>query len=146
MKDFINHLADQAVADRVRVDAALDDALRHLDHTLEGLAGALQVEHLGPFVGVEALGAHRLVVRAHAWRLNEWLWSLRVCSTAPQAGLRAEWTVAGASRMRKPLIVKALPEFFAGYARAVTAAGRAESGAGRRLLELAERFAVPAPD
>ncbi len=143
MQDFLSHLLSQARAEAVTVDARLDDALARLDHMLEGLAGALQVEVFGPHVGVETPAAHQLVIRAHAWRLGPSSWSLKVCSTAPQAGFRAEWSVQGAGRLRKQRIVKALPQLFADYAAAVSAAGRGDSPAGRRVLELARRFNAP---
>jgi hypothetical protein len=142
MKDFIGHLASQSRAPRVVVNATLDDALTHLDHLLEGVAAALQVEYYGPYVGVETPEAHQLVVRAHEWVIHQHLWSLKVCSTAPQAEWRAEWPIQGCSRLRKVRIVQALPDFFAGYCAAVDASEQAASPSALRIRDLAARFAA----
>ncbi len=141
MNDFVALLVERSRAERPKVDAALEDALARLDHLLAGVSSGLQVEYYGPCVGVEAAAAHRLVVRAHAWDGGRPQWGVRICSAAPQAHWRAEWTLRGAGRLRKALIVRALPEFFAGYARAVAAAGRARSASGQRVAGLAQRFA-----
>ena len=140
MKAFIPFLAQLSRSPSIRVDAELDGALAHLDHMLEGLCGALKVEYLGPFVGVERLDAHRLVVREHMWRLGAPAWSLKICPTAPAANWRAEWAIQSASRMRKPIIVRALPEFFCGFAAAVDAAGKSSLPAAGRLREVAALF------
>ena len=141
MNDFVALLVERGRAARPTVDEALDDALTRLDHLLAGVSADLRVEYYGPCVGVEAVAAHRLVVRAHAWDMGPPEWGVRVCSAAPQAHSRAEWTLQAAGRLRKALIVRALPEFFAGYAQAVAAAGRAQSASGQRVVELARRFA-----
>ena len=141
MNDFVALLVERGRAARPMVDAALDDALTRLDHLLAGVSADLGVEYYGPCVGVEAVAAHRLVVRAHAWDMGRPEWGVRVCSAAPQAHSRAEWTLQAAGRLRKALIVRALPEFFAGYAQAVAAAGRAQGASGQRVVELARRFA-----
>jgi hypothetical protein len=65
---------------------------------------------------------------------------LKVCVAAPEANCRAEWPVQGVSRLRKVRVIKALPEFFAGFSAAVKAAGKADSPAGQRIAELAQRF------
>lgn len=140
MKNFINYLAEQGQQDSIPVNAALDDALTHLDNALAGLADALQVEYLGPFVGVETLLAHRMVVRAHEWQIHRPSWSMKICSAAPEANYRAEWPAQGSSRLRKRLIVKALPEFFSGYVEAVRLAQKIDSSAGQRLLALNQQF------
>ena len=141
MNDFVALLVECSRAVRPTVDETLDDALTRLDHLLAGVSADLRVEYYGPCVGVEAVAAHRLVVRAHAWDMGRPEWGVRVCSAAPQAHSRAEWTLQAAGRLRKALIVRALPEFFAGYAQAVAAAGRAQSASGQRVVELARRFA-----
>ncbi|MHB1677639.1 MAG: hypothetical protein ACYCSS_08920 [Sulfuriferula sp.] len=140
MKNFISHLAEQSRLSSIPVNAALDDALTHLDNMLTGLAEALQVEYLGPFVGVEILSAHRMVVRAHEWQIHQLSWSMKICSAIPEANYRAEWPAQGSSRLRKRLIVKALPEFFAGYTEAVRLANKLDSTAGQRLLILNRQF------
>lgn len=140
MKDFIALLVQQSKSDKVRVDGDLDGALSSLDHMMDGICADLQVEYFGPFVGVETPEAHQLVVRAHEWRIHQFLWGLKVCSAAPQANYRAEWAVQGSGRLRKQLIVKVLPAFFAGFAEAVRKAGKADLPAGKRVLDLAQRF------
>lgn len=140
MKDFIRHLAEQSRLDTVPVNAALDDALTHLDNMLAGIAAALQIEYIGPYVGVETLNAHAMVVRAHEWQIHQPSWSMKICSAIPEANYRAEWPAQGASRLRKRLIVKALPAFFAGYAEAVRKAGKADTTAGQRVIALEQQF------
>ena len=140
MKNFITHLVAQSRLDTVTVNATLDDALTHLDNMLGGIAEALQVEYLGPYVGVETLLAHRMVVRAHEWKIHQPSWSMKVCSAIPEANYRAEWPVQGCGRLRKQLIVKALPEFFAGYTETVRLANKIDSPAGLRLLALHQQF------
>jgi hypothetical protein len=99
---------------------------------------------LGQAVGVENGSAHRLVMAAHAWQLGAPTWGSRVCSPTLGGGWRSEWTLAGVGRVRKALIVAALPELLAEYAAAVTAAGKHETHAGRRVLELARAASSPA--
>lgn len=140
MNDFVALLVERSRAEQPKVDAALENALARLDHLLAGVSAELQVEYYGPGVGVETAAAHRLVVRAHAWGGGRPQWGVRVCSAAPQAHWRAEWTLQAAGRLRKALIVRALPEFFAGYGQAVAAAGRAQSASGQRVAALARRF------
>ena len=140
MKDFIRHLAEQSRLDLVPVNASLDDALAHLDNMLSGIAAALQVEYIGPYVGVETLQAHAMVVRAHEWQIHQPSWSMKICSAIPEAQYRAEWPAQGASRLRKRLIVKALPVFFAGYAAAARQAGKADTTAGLRVIALEQQF------
>lgn len=143
MKAFLDTLAACAQAPTIRVNRELDDALAHLDHMLAGLCVALRVEYFGPYVGVERRDAHRLVVREHAWQLGQPSWSLKVCASAPAANWRAEWAIQNASRMRKPLIVRALPEFFTGFAAAIEAQGKSQTPAGARIGEIAALFDVP---
>lgn len=140
MKAFLTTLAAAAQAPSIRVTRELDDALAHLDHTLTGLCEALRVEYFGPYVGVERRDAHRLVVREHVWQLGQAGWSLKVCASAPAANWRAEWAIHNASRMRKPLIVGALPDFFAGFAAAIEAQGKRQTPAGARIHEIAALF------
>ncbi|MDP2027638.1 hypothetical protein [Sulfuriferula sp.] len=140
MKDFIGFLVEQSRLDKIAVNPALDDALTHLDHTLAGLSESVQVEYKGPFVGVETLKAHQLMVLRHEWKIHQPSWSMKVCVAAPEANCRAEWPVQGVSRLRKVMVVKALPEFFAGFSAAVQAAGKADSPAGVRIIELVQRF------
>jgi predicted transcriptional regulator len=138
--DFLVHLAVEARNPRVRVDAALEEALAQLAAVLERLCQELQVEYVGPPVGVEAREVHRLVVAAHAWTTGAPSWGVRVCSSRSPFGWRAEWTLAGAGRLRKRLIVQALPEFLEGFVQAVVAAGKADTPAGRQLARLREAF------
>lgn len=139
---FLDLLATQARAPQVRIDDALDAALTQLDHMLTNLARDLQVEYYGPAIGVDAgREVYRLVVRAHEWRIHQHEWSLKICTALPHAGWRADWAIQSAARRRKILVVQALPEFFVGYYAAVCAAGKQDTNAGRRLGELARRFA-----
>lgn len=142
MKAFLNILAACSQAPSIHVAHELDDALAHLDHMLTGLCEAVRVEYFGPYVGVERRDAHRLVVREHTWQLGQRSWSLKVCASAPAANWRAEWAIHNASRMRKPLIVRALPEFFAGFAAAIEAQGKIRTPAGARISEIAMLFAA----
>ena len=140
MKDFIQHLASLSCLPTPTVNSALDDALTHLDNTLAGIAAALQVEYIGPYVGVETLKAHAMVVRAHEWQIHHFTWSMKICSAVAEANYRAEWPAQGASRLRKQRIVKALPEFFAGYTAAVQAADKLDTPAGQRLAAINAQF------
>lgn len=142
MQPFIEHLIAQSRAGTVRVDEGLDAALAQLDALLARLADALRVEYYGPEIGVAA-GRHvyRLVVRAHEWEINDPAWSLKVCTALPHARWRADWAVQGVGRLRKALVVQALPAFFTGYAAAIAAAGRGDTPAGRQVAELAGAFA-----
>lgn len=140
MKDFIALLVEQSRQPSVAINPALDDALTHLDHALAGLCAAVQVEYRGPYVGVETPRAHQMVVRQHEWKMDHPAWSMKICAAAPEANCRAEWPVQGVSRLRKALVVKALPAFFAGFAEAIRQAGKQDTGAGLRVLELSRRF------
>lgn len=138
---FVDFLAEQAKAERVAITPALDAALTELDKTFEALAPQLTVEYVGPGVGVEgASDVYRLVVRPHEWVMDQPSWSLKVCDALPNAGWRAAWAVQGASRARKTMIVKRLPQFMRGYAEAIRAAGKGDSEAGQRILAMAECF------
>lgn len=139
MEPFLVTLRDQAKAPRLVPDGALDDALVRLGHILAQLAEALEVEYIGPFVG---LGAGReafcLAIRAHTEAPGVQVWGARVCSAEPHSGLRANWELARVARLRKPVLAQALPPFLAGYYQAVVAADKGETGPGRRLLELSQ--------
>ena len=145
MESFLSVLHDQARDPQRRPDKALDDALARLSRILAQLAPALAVEYRGPFVG---LGAGReafcLAVRAHEEAPGTAVWAARVCSAGPHRGLGAHWDLAAVSRLRKPVLAHALPEFLAGYYAAVAAAGKADTSAGRRLLALAQALS-PGP-
>lgn len=140
MKDFIALLVEQSRSQNIAIHPALDDALTRLDYALAGLCEAVQVEYHGPYVGVETPLAHQMVVRNHEWKIHQPAWSLKICVAAAEANCRAEWPIQGVSRLRKALVVKALPEFFVGFAAAITEAGKDTTAAGRRVLELSRRF------
>ncbi|NOT17015.1 MAG: hypothetical protein HOP20_02960 [Sulfuriferula sp.] len=140
MKDFIQHLVNQSKLATPAINHALDDALTHLDHSLAGIAAALEVEYIGPFVGVETLKAHAMVIRAHEWQIHQHTWSMKICSAVAEANYRPEWPAQGASRLRKRLIVQALPAFFAGYTAAVQAANKLDTPAGKRLTAINAQF------
>ena len=140
MEDFISLLKQQSCSEKVAVTPELDEALTKVDQMLESICAELQVEYDGPYVGVEILNAHRLVVRAHEWKIHEHTWSMKICSTAPAANHRAEWAVQSAGRLRKHVIVKALPLFFAGFVEAIAAAGKSDTPAGKRMQEVAQQL------
>lgn len=141
MSSFIDLLVERSRAPRPRIDQELEHALFQLDTMLESLAADLQVEHYGPAVGLGS-GAHvyRLVVRPHEWLIDQHVWGLRVCTALAHARWRADWTLHGASRLRKQEILRQLPDFFSGYADSIRAAGKADTNAGRRVIDLAKRF------
>ncbi|MHB8454306.1 MAG: hypothetical protein ACYDDO_06330 [Acidiferrobacterales bacterium] len=141
MSTFIELLVARSRASKPRVDIELERALAQFDAMLEQLAADLQVEHYGPDIGLGA-GAHvyRMVVRSHEWQLSKRMWSLRICTALPHARWRADWAIQGASRLRKQKIVRSLPDFLCGYARAIQAAGKAGTNSGQRVLELARQF------
>ncbi len=144
MQEAIALIAARAAASQPALDDALDRALARVGRGLDALAAELQVAHVGPEVGVERRHVHRLVIDAHAWRVGGRSWGLRVCSATPDGGWRAEWSLEAVGRLRKRLVVAALPELLRGYAAAVTAAGKDRTAAGRRVLDLA-RAAGRAP-
>lgn len=139
MEAFLVVLRDHAQGPDRRPDKALDDALARLDRILAQIAPALEVEYRGPFVGIGAgRGAFCLAVRPHEEAAGIRVWAARVCSADPHRGLAAHWELARVSRLRKPILARALPEFLSGYHAAVAAARKADTGAGLRLLALAE--------
>lgn len=141
MQTHIELLAEQAHAPRVAITAELDAALQALDAEFEALAPQLQVEYIGPGVGVEGQeDVYRLAVRYHEWVMNQPSWSLKICDALPNAQWRAAWAIQGASRARKALLVRGLPQFMRGFAEAVRAAGKANDAAGRRVEAMARAF------
>lgn len=141
MTEYPRFLAAQAVLDEAPISPELDAALAELDREFETLAPALEVEFVGPGVGMADMHAehvYRLVVRFHRWDVNTEGWGLKVCDALPNCELRPMWPVQGIGRLRKKQLVKVLPEFLAGYARAVREAGKADTPAGRRVLEIAQ--------
>lgn len=141
MEPYIDYLARQAQQAHIVVTADLDDALRALDNALEQLAAQLQVEYVGPGVGVEgAADVYKLVVRAHEWVIHQRTWSLKICDALPNAQWRAAWPVHGASRARKIATVRALPKFMQGFAAAIAEAGKSDTPAGQRIAAMARAF------
>jgi len=144
MADYIEELAEQVRADAVTLSPALDHALAALDAEMEQLCADLQVPYIGPGVGMADMAAehvYRLVVAEHEWDRVTRAWGLKVCDSLDNCDLRPMWTVQGVGRLRKRQVVRALPAFFEGYARAVKEAGRSDTAAGGRLLAMAERLA-----
>ena len=142
MEDFILFLDQQSRHEKVAITLELDEALTKLDQLLAEICAAVQIEFDGPFVGVETPEAHRLAVRAHEWKIHEPSWSMKICTTAPAANSRAEWAVQSAGRLRKQIVVKALPAFFAGFAQAIDAAGKSEMPEAKHVQALAQHFNV----
>ena len=141
MQTFLELLVAQSRAPEVVVNGQLDAALTQLDSMIARLAEDVAVEYYGPDIGINAgKEVYKLVVRQHEWQIHEPAWSLRVCTALPHAGWRADWAIQGASRLRKKNIVKALPAFFVGFAAAITQAGKAETNAGSRILQLSKLF------
>lgn len=143
MNEVMKLLARQVSAPRVIVNEMLDIALHALDQRLETLSALLEVEFLGPGVGMQDMDAEhvfRLVVRHHVWDVAHAGWGLKVCDALPNAGLRPMWSIYGVGRLRKQQVVRVLPEFFQGYVAAVIAAGKAQDAAGLQLQALAEYF------
>lgn len=145
MTDYIARLAAQAQQGAVSVTAELDRDLADLDRELEALAPQLEVEYVGPGVGMADMNAEhvfRLVVRHHVWDVNTAGWGLKVCDALPNCEFRPMWPVQGTGRLRKKQLVKALPAFFAGYLAAIRAAGKADTAVGRRVQAMAAAFGV----
>lgn len=143
--DFIDLLATRARMSTWAPDTELDAALRRFDVMLTQIADDLRVECYGPPVGIArggaaGRGAYRLVVRAHRWHGDAPAWSLKVCSALAHAQWRADWAIDRVSRERKPLVVRALPQFLHDYAAAIAHAGKHDTGAGRRVQALLQRF------
>ncbi len=143
MESYVAYLAEQARAERVSVTERLDTALASLDRDFSVLAPELQVEYFGPGVGVDAdRSVFRLAVGPHRGSIEGPVWSLRICDGTASGGWRPMWAVQGVGRLRKALVVKALPELLAGFADAVAAAGKSDTAAGRRVHEMAAAFEV----
>jgi hypothetical protein len=139
-EDLVLWLMREARAGNLPKDPKLGAALTALDGEMTRLAGTLKVEHLGPGVGMADMKAehvYRLVVRHHVWDTTTAGWGLKICDALDNNDLRPMWPVQGVGRLRRQQLVAALPEFFRGYAAAVAAAGKADTPAGRRVMELA---------
>ncbi|PKY10614.1 hypothetical protein B1757_08525 [Acidithiobacillus marinus] len=120
----------------------LRDALFRLDHMLADLVEDLQIPFRGPCVGLrQAPEQHLLAVARHRWSQEDCRWGVAICSQHPRYDLRAEWTLATVSRERLPLVVKALPAFFSGYASAAAQGIEPTRPSLSRLKSLAELFA-----
>jgi hypothetical protein len=148
MRSYLEILAERAGAEQVVIDAGLDQALAELDRVMERLGTALEVEHVGPGVGMADMGAehvYRLVMRRHRRDVFTEGWGLRVCDALANCELRPMWPLQGTARLRKRQVVRALPEFLAGYLRAVVEADKSDTVAGRELRKIAEAMA-PARD
>lgn len=138
MEPFLTLLRDHARDSQARPTAALDEALGRLDRILFDLAHALKVEYIGPYVGIGAgREAFCLAVRAHKETADGEVWAARVCSAGPHQALQPRWSLSSVARLRKPILVGALPQFLGGYYDAVAAASLADTRPGRRLRELA---------
>ena len=139
--DPLEVLARGLRSERTPLTQELDDALGALDEEIAQLAEALQVEYVGPGVGMADMGArhvYRLVVRRHVWDVATASWGLKICDALDNNDLRPMWPIQGAGRLRKQQVVAALPELFRGYAEAVAVAGKADTDAGRRVVAMAE--------
>lgn len=137
MEPFLRVLHDRIRAQEIRADAPLDVALGQLSRLLAQLADDLKTEYIGPPVGLGAgQGAFCLAIRAHSEVVRERHWAVRVCSAQPHAALRAEWDLPAVSRLRKAVVVRALPAFLSGYLAAVAAAGKDGTRAGLRLASI----------
>jgi hypothetical protein len=139
MRSYLEILAERVGAEHVVIDAGLDQALAELDRVMERLGMALEVEHVGPGVGMADMGAehvYRLVMRRHRWDVFTESWGLKVCDALANCELRPMWPLQGTARLRKRQVVRVLPEFFAGYIRAVIEAGKSDTAAGRELRDI----------
>ncbi|MHB1951681.1 MAG: hypothetical protein ACYCQK_09425 [Acidiferrobacteraceae bacterium] len=123
-------------------EARVRAVLVRLDHMLDGLTGALEVEYYGPEVGLAAgRSVYRMVVRRHHLGASLDSWGLWICTALPHALWRPAWRLAQVGRLRRLEVVRRLPAFFRGYAAAVQDAGKSGTNAGRRVLVLAKRLA-----
>jgi len=148
MDEKISLLASAIAAHRIIVNDALDDALKALDERLETLSSALTVEYIGPGVGMQDMAAedvYRLVVRYHLWDTTRSGWGLKVCDALPNGMMRPMWPIYGVGRLRKQQLIRALPDFFQGYLKAVESAGKGQEPAGRALYALAEDLSCLTP-
>ncbi|WP_308387787.1 hypothetical protein [Acidithiobacillus sp. AMEEHan] len=126
------HLQDETPGTEV-----LRTAFIPLDHLLADIATDLQIVYDGPGVGLGTQpNLHRLRVAQHHWTGSEQAWGLAVCSYAGPGEPRSEWRIARASRERLPVILRALPEFFHGYAE-LALREHPERGSCKRLQEIA---------
>lgn len=143
MTDYIKVLADAAASGQVVITSELDSALRALDKEMEEVAPQLEVECIGPGVGMEDMQAEqvfKLVVRYHVWDVFKEGWGLKVCDALPNCDFRPMWPVYGVSRLRKQQMVKVFPELFAGWMAAIETAGKADTKAGQRIAQINTAF------
>ena len=127
MKPYIEALAARLIQDPLVLDTELDEALAELDCEMQRLSAELEVEHVGPGVGMRDMGAeqvYRLVVRRHRWDVFSEAWGLKVCDASSNCDFRPMWPIQGTGRLRKRQVVQVLPELFLGYAEAVARAGK----------------------
>ncbi|WP_369574303.1 hypothetical protein [Acidithiobacillus sp. IBUN Pt1247-S3] len=116
---------------------SLREAFVSLDHLLVDIASDLQITYDGPGVGLgKQADLHRLRIAEHHWTGTERVWGLAVCSYAGRGEPRSEWRIQRASRERLPVILRALPEFFRGYAE-LADRDRQGRGSGKRLHDIA---------
>lgn len=114
-------------------------ALAELDAAITHIAEALQVEFVGPEVGLDGHNeAYRLVVRAHEWEaVGTHRWSVKICDGLANAGLRATWALQGAGRRRQVKVLEVLPQFLEDYRAAAAQRDLTDHGAFVRLDTLA---------
>ena len=127
--------------------AEVDQALAALERELNRLAGTLQVEHVGPGVGMEDMAAeevYRLVIREHEHDVTRREWGVMVCDALPNCDYRAMWPMTGVGRLRRRQVVAVVPELVAGYRAAVEAAGRGDTPAAQRLAQIEAVLGQPA--
>ncbi len=141
MKPYIEALAARLIQDPLVLDTELDEALAELDCEMQRLSAELEVEHVGPGVGMRDMGAeqvYRLVVRRHRWDVFNEVWGLKVCDASSNCDFRPMWPIQGTGRLRKRQVVQVLPELFLGYAEAVARAGKDQTPAGREVQAITE--------
>lgn len=119
--------------------AEADAALQALETELNAIAAELQVEHVGPGVGMadmNAEGAYRIVVREHEHDVTRREWGVMVCDAADNCDYRPMWPLSGTGRLRRRQVMQALPELVAGWRAAANEAGSLLTPAGQRLAAL----------
>ncbi|ADC70909.1 hypothetical protein TK90_0394 [Thioalkalivibrio sp. K90mix] len=125
------------------LNAEVDQALAALEQEINHIAAELQVEHVGPGVGMADMNAehvYRLVIRQHEIDVTRHEWSLWVCDALDNCDFRATWPVTGAGRLRRKQVTAVVPELVTGYRDAVVAAGKGDTPAGQRLEQMAGLF------
>lgn len=128
-----------AAREGATAEASVNTALLALEQELNRLSESLQVEYVGPGVGMadmQAESVYRLVIRAHEHDVTRTRWGVMVCDALDNCDYRPMWPMTGVGRLRRRQVIAVVPEFVKGFRDAVDAAGKGDTPAGQRLARI----------